>query len=260
MGANQVKLWREMTASEDATNSTTGDSVCNNESSGNSSGNSTPTRPSTLKTLPSFKDPRSPPNDPTDSRTPIQVEATPGTKNAARTFDDTPLMQKVLRRGTFDATPNSPSPATPVKSLDLSSSYEGTESKENLPAYQEEKVSSENSRSALTSKNKWFLFDRVISLLHPRPRYPLPFLLHSLALAFEPFTCDGTCSTALHDMIRGGVRPFFFSAVETFGFVSCFFFIQRWFLDRKMILRKKKWSVLVLILQVTIRPCIHIYF
>ena len=77
-----------------------------------------------------------------------------GTKNAARTFDDTPLMQKVLRRGTFDATPNSPSPATPVKSLDLSSSYEGTDSKENLPAYQEEKVASENSRSALTSKNK----------------------------------------------------------------------------------------------------------
>ena len=76
-----------------------------------------------------------------------------GGKNAGRTFDDTPLMQKVLRRGTLD-TPTTPSPVTPVKNLDLSSSYEGPDSKENLPAFQEEKTASENSRVALTSKNK----------------------------------------------------------------------------------------------------------
>lgn len=150
MGANQVKLWREMTASEDPANTSGAEAACHDSSD---SGNSTPTRPSTLKTLPSFKDPRSPPHDPTDSRTPIQVEATPGAKAAARTFDDTPLMQKVLRRGTLE-TPTTPSPATPVKNLDLSASFEGPDSKENLPAYQEGKAAPDNSRMALTSKNK----------------------------------------------------------------------------------------------------------
>jgi len=150
-----VKLWREMTAAEESANASIADSGSNASGGGadGGSGSSTPTRPSTLKTLPSFKDPRSPPNDPTATRTPIQVEATPGGKNAGRTFDDTPLMQKVLRRGTLD-TPTTPSPVTPVKNLDLSSSYEGPDSKENLPAFQEEKTASENSRVALTSKNK----------------------------------------------------------------------------------------------------------
>ena len=64
-----------MTASEDPANTSGAEAACHDSSD---SGNSTPTRPSTLKTLPSFKDPRSPPHDPTDSRTPIQVEATPG--------------------------------------------------------------------------------------------------------------------------------------------------------------------------------------
>jgi len=153
MGGNQVKLWREMTAAEEAANTSVTDSGSNASGGDGGSGNSTPTRPSTLKTLPSFKDPRSPPNDPTATRTPIQVEATPGAKNAGRTFDETPLMHKVLRRGTLE-TPTTPSPATPVKSLDLSSSYEGQDSKENLPAYAEKKTAQENSRGALTSKNK----------------------------------------------------------------------------------------------------------
>ena len=77
-----------------------------------------------------------------------------GAKAAARTFDDTPLMQKVLRRGTLE-TPTTPSPATPVKNLDLSASFEGPDSKENLPAYQEGKAAPDNSRMALTPKNKW---------------------------------------------------------------------------------------------------------
>ena len=78
-----------------------------------------------------------------------------GAKTATRTFDETPLMQKVLRRGTLESTPTTPSPATPVKNLDLSASFEGPDSKENLPAYQEGKAAaSDNSRTALTSKNK----------------------------------------------------------------------------------------------------------
>jgi len=153
MGANQVKVWREMTAAEEPANAT-GNEAAINDTSDSGSGDSTPTRPSTLKTLPSFKDPRSPPHDPTTTRTPIQVEATPGAKTAARTFDDTPLMQKVLRRGTLDETPTTPSPATPVKNLDLSASFEGPDSKENLPSYQEGKAASDNTRTALTSKNK----------------------------------------------------------------------------------------------------------
>lgn len=168
MGANQVKLWREMTASEEdpgAANNTSGADTANDSSSDNS-GNSTPTRPSTLKTLPSFKDPRSPPHDPTATRTPIQVEATPGAKAATRTFDDTPLMQKVLRRGGGGGggsleTPTTPSPATPVKNLDLSASFEGPDSKENLlpTAYEQEAgktggQADNNARVALTSKNK----------------------------------------------------------------------------------------------------------
>ena len=82
-----MKLWREMTAAEeDATANATvdsGSSSSSGDGGSNSSGNSTPTRPSTLKTLPSFKDPRSPPNDPTATRTPIQVEATPGNNGAS---------------------------------------------------------------------------------------------------------------------------------------------------------------------------------
>ena len=75
-----MKLWREMTAAEESANASIADSGSNASGGGadGGSGSSTPTRPSTLKTLPSFKDPRSPPNDPTATRTPIQVEATPG--------------------------------------------------------------------------------------------------------------------------------------------------------------------------------------
>jgi hypothetical protein len=69
-------------------------------------------------------------------------------------FDETPLVQKVLRRGASDATiPSTPTPVTPVKNLDLSDSFEGPESKENLLGLQEGK-NVDFSRAALISKNK----------------------------------------------------------------------------------------------------------
>jgi len=147
MGANQVKLWKEMTAEEAAASE-----VNLTKDSGEGSGRSTPTRPSSLKTLPPFKDPRSPPPDAASTRTPIQVEATPGAKNSNKMFDDTPLMQKVLRRGPAEnlVSPTTPLPATPVKNLDLSSSFEGPDSKENVPGDKP----AESTRTALFSKNK----------------------------------------------------------------------------------------------------------